>query len=201
MKKENLKVLIVDDDIVVREILSDLLSKTQYYSHSVSSGEKAWELLNKKNKFSIVLLDWMMPGFSGIDLLKKIRKSKISKSLYIILVTAKSDTNSSIKALNLGADDYIKKPFNEEELIARIKAGERVVKQQKDLAFEIKDLACELKQIKNLSGILPICSFCYKVRDKNGKWKNLEIYLEENYKVRSSHSVCPECCDEHYSGY
>jgi two-component system response regulator ResD len=111
------KVLIVDDEIQMQKLLSVCLQSEQFITESASSGEEAIQLL-EKNQYDMVLLDIMMPGIDGFDVLKKLRSSKIMTP--VILLTALGETEAVVKGLNLGADDYVTKPFEPSELIARV---------------------------------------------------------------------------------
>ena len=103
-----------------------------------------------------------------------------------------------MEGLGAGANDYIVKPFNREELRARVKVGERIIKLQSSLAARVEELQEALSHIKTLQGILPICMYCHKIRDDKEAWGRIESYIEKHSEVRFSHSLCPECLEKHY---
>ncbi len=115
------KILIVDDEEHILELLEYNLEQEGYHSIKADTGEKALEILEGE-EIDLVLLDWMLPGINGIDVLKHIRSSLNNNKLPVILLTAKGDEISKVVGLEIGADDYLTKPFSIHELFARIKA-------------------------------------------------------------------------------
>lgn len=126
-------ILAVDDEEHILELLTYNLEQDGYHVIKAASGEEALSLLKTKT-VDLVLLDWMLPGMDGIEVLKKIRQNMILERLPVIFLTAKSDEISKVVSLEVGSDDYIVKPFGVHELLARIKAvlrrTEREVKPQ-----------------------------------------------------------------------
>lgn len=118
---ENHTILVVDDEEHILELIEYNLYQNQFHALTAQSGEEALTLLAKE-KVDLVLLDWMLPGISGIDVLKEIRKNDRLGELPVILLTAKGEEIDKVLGLELGADDYISKPFGIHELIARVKA-------------------------------------------------------------------------------
>lgn len=114
-------ILIVDDEEHIIELISYNLENAGYEVVRADRGEKALERL-KSRQIDLVILDWMLPGMDGIEVLKQIRRSVQWKKMPIILLTAKNDEISKVVGLEVGADDYLGKPFSVHELLARIKA-------------------------------------------------------------------------------
>ena len=114
-------VLIVEDESPILELLALNISQAGYNPLRAISAEHAEKLINEALP-DIILLDWMLPGMSGIDFAKKLRSNALTKSIPIIMLTARSDELDKVKGLEVGADDYITKPFSPRELNARIKA-------------------------------------------------------------------------------
>ena len=131
MENNNLHILVVDDDDRIRSLLKDYLSSNNYF---VSTAENADEAKTKIKyfKFDIIILDVMMPGQSGYDLTKEIKKNL---NIPIILLTAKSEVENRILGLELGADDYIGKPFEPKELLLRIK---NIIKSKNKIDLNVK---------------------------------------------------------------
>ncbi|OEU67751.1 MAG: hypothetical protein BA863_12830 [Desulfovibrio sp. S3730MH75] len=134
-----MRILIVEDNIVSLKLLEKILEKLGHKALVAEDGLKAWELF-QKNKIRMVITDWMMPGMDGLELCQKVRSSDLPDYIYIIIITSKDKKEDIIKGLEAGADDYITKPINPNELQARLKAGERVIqleKRQKEIQLQI----------------------------------------------------------------
>jgi len=121
-----LKVLIAEDDRISSKILEKNINEWNYKAVVTKDGKEAWNIL-KENDITLAIIDWMMPGISGIELCRKIRKEKKHKYTYIILLTAKKNQEDINKGLLAGADDYVTKPFNRFELKARLQTGKRII--------------------------------------------------------------------------
>jgi len=125
-------ILIADDNLVARKLLEKTLAKEGHEIVSVENGKKALEMFNERF-FPIVLTDWMMPEMDGLTLCQAIRKNITSSYVYILLLTAKASQEDIISGLKSGADDYLTKPINNAELIARLNNGERILTLEKSL--------------------------------------------------------------------
>ena len=125
-------ILIAEDNPVSRKLLEKTLLKAGYEVTSVENGRKALELFNKKF-FPIVLTDWMMPEMSGLELCRAIRKDTSKGYVFIVLLTAKDSKDDIVSGLEAGADDYLTKPPNHSEMIARIKTGIRILELERSL--------------------------------------------------------------------
>jgi DNA-binding response OmpR family regulator len=122
-----MKILVAEDNPVFQAVLESLLSKWGYEVVLVSRGDKAWEVLQSEDGPQLAILDWFMPGFDGPTVCRKVRASKIPNYIYILLLTAKDRSGNVVTGLEAGADDYLTKPFNAEELRVRLKAAERIL--------------------------------------------------------------------------
>lgn len=188
-----MKILVADDEAVTRLKLEALLTRAEHDVVSVADGGQAWDILQKSDAPSLAILDWMMPGMDGIEICRRIRAQAGSQQAYLILLTARQDRPSIIAGLQAGADDYVCKPFDSDELRARIDVGVRIVTLQRNLAERVRELEDALTHIKRLQGILPICSYCKKVRNDQNYWQQVETYIGEHSDARFSHGICPEC--------
>ncbi len=188
-----MRVLIVDDEAVIRRLLATSLKSWGYEVLTASGGEQAWEILKRDDAPSLAILDWTMPGMDGLELCKKVRALQKSKKPYLIFVTAKARTQDIVTGLEAGADDYIVKPFQREELRARVRVGERMLELQTALADHVRELEDALARVKQLQGLLPICSYCKKVRDDRNYWQQVETYIEGHSDAQFTHGICPEC--------
>lgn len=186
-------VLIAEDDRVTGEILARTLQRWNYSTTLVGDGAQAWDRLRVATDPTLAILDWMMPGMDGIELCRRIRAQARSQQAHLILLTARQDRPSIIAGLQAGADDYVCKPFDPDELRARIDVGIRILGLQRSLAERVRELEDALAHIKQLQGILPICSYCKKVRNDLNYWQQVETYIGEHSDARFSHCICPEC--------
>lgn len=129
-----MRILIAEDDFALRKIVQRLLTKWGYEVEAVCDGEEAWQSLQRPDAPSMVLLDWMMPGMDGVDICRRLRQTKRDIRPYVILLTGKDDKSDLIKGISAGADDYVTKPFDPDELRVRILSGQRV------LALQVESL-------------------------------------------------------------
>lgn len=121
MNMSNLKILVVEDEDAIREMLVMVLEQATLQVEAVASAEQALQAL-AENQVDLMLLDWMLPGISGVELARRLKKDLSYKDLPIILLTARGEEEDKIRGLEIGADDYVTKPFSPKELMARIKA-------------------------------------------------------------------------------
>ncbi|KAA3614015.1 MAG: response regulator [Calditrichaeota bacterium] len=141
------RILIAEDDLVTRKMLKLTLEK---FGHSVidaSDGDRAWALLHEENAPQLVILDWMMPGRDGPDIVSQLRAEESDKYHYILLLTSKSEKEDINHGWQSGADDFITKPFDREELALRVWAGERIIALENNLAKKNQELGIANKQI------------------------------------------------------
>ncbi len=185
------RVLVADDDLTSRTILLQLLRTWGYETVSAADGDEAWNILQTEGAPSLLLLDWMMPGKDGETLCRMIRQRPETR--YIILITSKDRTEDIVKGLEAGADEYIVKPFDKDELRARIRAGGRILGLELALRRRVAELETAIAEIETLRGMLPICSYCKRVRNDSNYWQDIESYIAAHSATTFSHGVCPEC--------
>ena len=188
-----MKILISEDEPASRRLLEATLTKWGYEVIVTSDGKQAWEQLQTPHPPPLLILDWLMPELDGIDVCRNARAHKNLRSAYIILLTSRGGTHDLVQGLEAGADDYVTKPFDPEELQARVHVGSRVVQLQRTLADRVQELEAALSREKLLQGLLPICCYCKKIRDDSNYWHQVESYVSDHADVHFSHSVCPEC--------
>ena len=128
-----MKILVAEDDPVSRRLLQVSLTKWGYQVTATGDGEEAWRMLQNPDTARLVILDWMMPSLDGVGLCRRIRQSGNEPYTYLILLTAKRESEDIVRGLEAGADDYIVKPFHVQELRVRVRAGERLVRLQEEL--------------------------------------------------------------------
>jgi DNA-binding response OmpR family regulator len=174
-------------------MLEHLLGNWGYTVQSYADGSAAWQALQARDAPPLVLLDWMMPGIDGVQVCQNVRQLASSPPTYIILLTARGRCEDIVAGLSAGADDYITKPFDREELRARVQVGVRVVELQRALAARVQELESALSRVKQLSGLLPICAYCKKIRNDQNYWQQVESYLAEHAAAQFTHGICPDC--------
>jgi sigma-B regulation protein RsbU (phosphoserine phosphatase) len=190
-----MKILIAEDDPVSRCYLEVTLVKWGYEVSAACDGNQAWQAL-QEDPPSIAILDWMMPGIDGAEICRRLRAIQTQTTTYVIMLTAKTEKKDVVQGLEAGADDYLIKPFDRHELRARIGVGIRIVDLQRSLAARVVELESALSRVKQLQGLLPICSYCKKVRDDQNYWTQVDSYISKHAEVEFSHSICPSCYDQ-----
>lgn len=190
-----MKILIAEDDVVSRRLLEATLVRWGYQVTVTHNGVEAWTVLQREDAPPLAVLDWMMPGIDGIEVCRLVRGLQRSTPPYLIILTAKGRREDIVTGLKAGANDYVTKPFHREELRARVQVGMRVVELHQRLAERVHALEDALTRVKLLQGLLPICSYCKKIRDDRNYWNQVETYIAEHSEAQFSHSICPECYD------
>lgn len=138
-----MRVLIAEDDATSGMILESIIKKWSYTPVVVRDGEKAWEIMRSQNAPRLVILDWQMPGMSGINVCRKIRSLKTSDPPYIIVLTTRGEKKDIVTALESGANDFISKPYDPDELKARLNVGKRMLQLQSALLDALSALEHE----------------------------------------------------------
>ena len=191
-----MRILIADDDRVSRRLLEAGLLKAGHEVILAEDGEQAWQALQKDPTIPLAILDWNMPRFTGPEICQRARQIKTDQPPYLILLTSRDARQDIVSGLQAGANDYVTKPFDFDELRARVQVGERVVQLQSTLANRVKELEDALASVKMLQGLLPICLYCKKIRDDRNYWQQLDKYVAEHTEAKFSHGICPECYEQ-----
>jgi phosphoserine phosphatase RsbU/P len=174
------KILAVEDDGVARAVLRQALRRLGHDVIEAADGESAWELLQKSESVRVVVSDWMMPRSDGLDFCRRIRARVGTEYIYFILLTSRDATQENqTAAADAGVDDFLTKPLDLPELWTRLRVAERILRYT--------------TQVRLLEEMLPICSYCKKIRDDQNYWQQLEGYISERTGSDFSHSVCPDC--------
>lgn len=189
-------ILVADDDPVSQALLVRSLTQAEYPVMQCSDGKEALEHLQSADEPMIGILDWMMPELDGPQVCQVLKEKGRSNLLYLILLTSKGERDDIVKGLEAGADDYMTKPFDLQELRARIQVGVRVLMLQQKLEDRVQQLELALTEVKQLQGLLPICSYCKKIRDDQNYWQQVEEYLSHHTAFQFSHGVCPHCFEK-----
>jgi phosphoserine phosphatase RsbU/P len=177
-----LKILIAEDENISRLVLEASLKKRGHEVVAVENGLKAWEVFQKEY-FPVIISDWLMPRMNGLDLFRKIREFPHDNYTYLVLLTALEGKTNYLEAMEAGADDFMTKPFDAEQLTARIQVADRILGLH--------------QHVNQLEGLLPICCGCKKIRDAKGNWQRVENYIEVHSEARFTHGYCPECYEKY----
>lgn len=191
-----MRILVAEDDPVTSRLVESTLVRLGWDVITASDGTDAWRKLeeSKGDKApELLVLDWMMPGIDGIEMCRRVRTTPGFEFLYVILLTSRSGVEDLALGLMAGANDYITKPFHAVEIEARVRVGERMVKLQRSLSARISELEVALAEVSRLQGLLPICSYCKKIRNEANYWQQVDSYLVSHSDVELTHSICPDC--------
>lgn len=174
-----MKILTVEDEEVSRRVLRHALSRLGHEIVEAEDGEEAWHMLHRE-PLRLIISDWMMPKADGLDLCRRIRGHNTAEYTYFILLTARDNSEENqFAAMEAGVDDFLTKPLHANDLWIRLRVAERILR--------------STTQVHQLEGMLPICSYCKKIRDDQNYWQQIERYLSQRTRAQFSHSVCPDC--------
>lgn len=185
--------LIADHDAGSRRLLEQTLAEWEFKVQVAGDGVQALAALEAADAPPMAILDWEMPGMAGPEICRRVRVLQRPVPTYILLLTSRSGTESIVEGLQSGANDYLAKPFHPDELRARLHVGRSMIELQQNLAGQVRQLEEALAQIRLLQGLLPICSYCKKIRDDQNYWHQVESYLTVLSGAKFSHSICPDC--------
>lgn len=183
-------ILIIDDDPNLRKTLADILCLKGYATVAAADGMAGLALL-PDNPVSLALVDIGLPDISGVEVLQRIKADYPATE--VIILTGKASLDSAIEAANRGAFSYLTKPCDIEQLLLSIRRAVEKRQAVEDRERLILELTAALAKVKQLEGIIPICSYCKKIRDDKESWQQLESYITKHSEALFSHGICPEC--------
>ena len=200
-------ILVVDDSRDEQDLLSTRLRAAGYGSLMVAdSAEAAFGILGQGKAgqgagvVDLILMDIMLPGVDGLEACRQIAATEGLQDIPIIVITAKTDEKDLLAAFAAGAMDYIRKPVNPVELVARVSSAlalteERTARKARELELLMRTQQLEraLREVKVLRGLIPICAKCKRVRTDTGDWQQLEVYIQDHSEAEFSHGVCQVC--------
>lgn len=195
--KPNTTILIIDDQPANLAVLVDFLEGCNIEVVVSENGESGFARANYVIP-DLILLDVLMPGMDGFQTCRCLKQDSKTADIPVIFMTALTDVNEKVKGLRCGGVDYVTKPLHLEEVWARINTHLTLSRLQLVLKKKNQELISALNEIKSLKGILPLCSFCKKVRDDQGYWQQVDAYIQKHTEADISHSLCPGCMKEHY---
>ena len=186
----NAGILIVDDQEVNVLLLERMLRGAGYVSITSTMDPNEVCELHRKNRYGLILLDLLMPGLDGFKVMEGLKEIEEGSYLPVLVITAQPD--QKLRALRAGAKDFVSKPFDLAEVLAR-------VHNMLEVRLLYAELQKALENVELLSGLLPICMWCKKIRDDQGYWNAIEHYLGQHSEAEFSHGICPDC-KRKYSG-
>ncbi len=183
MTEKKHSVLIIEDNMQYIHALKNILQKNGYLTTTSTTGIEG---LHKAKKVlpDLILLDVMLPDLEGYAVCERLKEDSNTRDIPVIFITIRTEVDDIVRGFDSGAVDYISKPFNAAELLARVRTH-----------IELKRAK---EEIKTLRGIVPICANCKRIRNDSGFWEQVEIYIESHTDAMFSHSICPECVKELY---
>lgn len=192
-------ILVVDDLPENVQVLGELLS-INYEIYFALDGSQALEHAGKV-KPDLILLDVMMPVMNGYEVCRSLKESEELRDIPVIFITALDQPEHESQGLELGAVDYITKPFNSKLVLLRVHNHLMMKFQHDQLLARAIELEDAMAKIKILSGIIPICSSCKKIRDDAGYWQQVEEYISKYSEAVFSHGICNDCAKKLYPDY
>ena len=194
-KAARTRVLVAEDNDKTRIALVFLLQRQGYELIVVNDGQAAFNVLSGSNPPQIALLDWEMPGLDGLQVCRAVRALPGERYTYIIMITAHDQASDVLAAFAAGVDDFLSKPADSAQLLARLRSGERVLTLERRNVERIAELENALHEVRTLKSLLPICMYCKKVRDAADHWHDIDAYVHEQTGTDFSHGICPECME------
>jgi len=199
-EEDKRSILVVDDNIINLRLLEQLLTANHYIARLATNGTRALATIHKEPP-DLILLDIMMPGMDGLEVCRQLKNDERTAHIPVLFISAINETPDKVKAFTLGAVDYISKPFQADEVLARVKTHLTLSLLQRQLEKKNAELKKAFDEIKILQGVLPICSVCKKIRNDDGYWQQLEVYIRDHSEPMFSHSLCRECAHALYPGF
>jgi len=177
-----MKILIAEDDLISRKLLVTTLRQFGHEVNAFTNGADAWTAYDAE-PVRIIVSDWLMPELDGLDLCRRVRERADTDYTYFILLTANAQGKETyMEAMKAGIDDFMAKPLDRDRIWMRLQVAERILRYT--------------TQISKLESMMPICSYCKRVRDDNNYWQQVETYITNRTGTSFSHSVCPTCYDK-----
>ena len=190
------RVLVVEDDPFFTRILQKRLSSEGYQVFTAGDGRAGMKAI-VQHEPDLVISDWMMPEVDGLELCQSVKTGLREAAPYFILLTAKGEVSDKLLALETGADDYLVKPCDQVELLARVRAGIRIVTLTQSLRRSLANLRsgqpADGTNAEQAARSAALCAFCRKVSDREDEWIELEQFLSDRIGMTVTHAACPEC--------
>jgi phosphoserine phosphatase RsbU/P len=194
MEGKIVKILIAEDEFTTRMMVQVCLENWGYRVESVTNGNDAWAVLQKPDAPHIAILDWEMPELDGVEVCRRAKEMETVNPPYILLLTSRDSKIDIVRGFDAGADDYMTKPFNDNELRARVRVAERLVRTQSSLAESVAELKEALNQVEMLEHGIEVCRECEKILSPyDGEWHRFRDMVENGTDPRFIVNACPSC--------
>ncbi len=193
-------ILIVDDKPENLTVLRQMLTEHGFRVRPAISGEIALKTV-QADLPDLILLDIIMPDMDGYEVCRKLKADEQTKHIPIIFISALNELKDKVKAFSAGGVDYITKPFQIEEVLARVNTHINLHSLQRCLEKKNIELQKALDEVKQLRGFLPICASCKNIRDDQGYWTQIELYIRDHSEAEFTHSICPDCATKLYPDF
>jgi DNA-binding response OmpR family regulator len=177
-----MRILVAEDDLLSRRLLETTLERLGHEVATAGDGNLAWARFQIEH-YPVVITDWRMPGLDGLELCRRIRADPRPRYTFVVVLTSMGGKSEFLEGMRAGADDFMVKPLDPVQLEARLLVAERVLRLQTDL--------------RTLEGLLPICSYCKRIREGSDYWQKVEAFFENRTEAKFSHSICPDCYAKH----
>jgi DNA-binding response OmpR family regulator len=190
-----MRALIADRDLATAAVISRTVGAWGFEVVVANDGNEVWECLSGNPPPSLAIVDWQMPGLDGPEFCRRLRADPVRAHVYLLLLTGRGRTADLVEHFEAGADDYLVKPVTMHALRARLHVGVRVVSLQERLAGKVAELQASLDKVRHLRGLLPICSYCKRIRNDRNHWERVEVYVTEHTDAKFTHGICPACLE------
>lgn len=201
----DIKILYVEDDRIARDEVSRFLGRRVRDVVTAGNGREGLEAYDRARP-DLIVTDIRMPVMDGLQMAREIRTR--DPDIKIIVTSAHSDTSYLLTTIDMGIDGYVIKPVDTARLSAAIaKCAEVIEYRREKRRYEeererlVEELRGALDKVKLLSGLLPICASCKKIKDDNGYWQQIEAYIRDHSEAEFSHGLCPDCSKRLYPQY
>ncbi|MCP4663518.1 MAG: response regulator [bacterium] len=195
---KGIRVLIVEDEPLVGEMIAGLLEDLGHTAIGKALNGREGVAMTASTRPDVVLMDLEMPGMDGIEATRKIQASSPTP---VVALTAHDSQEWVERASIAGIGAYVLKPPNAREIERAITIAMARFGDLMELRRINAELETALARVKTLSGLLPICASCKKIRDSKGSWHQVEVYVRDHSEAQFSHGLCPQCAEEYYPGF
>lgn len=186
--------LLIVDDVPENLLVLYKILRDEYEIVGATSGTEALQLA-ASSRPDLILLDVMMPELDGYDVCRLLKKDSRNRDVPVIFISALNEEIDEMRGFEVGAVDFVMKPIKPPILLHRVAVHLELQARRQALLSRNEELQAALARVKELSGMLPICMTCKKIRDDEGYWRQLESYISEHSEALFSHCYCPECAE------
>jgi DNA-binding response OmpR family regulator len=194
----DLTILVVDDTPDLLRATTRVLRSAGATVHEAVDGHSCLAAVHQHLP-DLVLLDVELPDLLGYEICRRIKSDESLKAVYVVMLSSTmTSSDDQSEGLESGADGYITRPLPNRELLARVESVARIIRAERERDRLIRELQQALETIKTLSGMLPICASCKKIRNDTGYWEEVESYVKRHSDADFTHGICPNCARKLY---